>query len=119
AGDGAVDPLVAGGVERLGELGDGRGLTARRPPVGDLNIDPGRLGARGGRAARAGLAGRAGLGGLARAGLGGLATLALAITALTTTRRGHDDDHDGRQRDRCSTVHSVPPRSLNVTGIDN
>ena len=38
AGDGAVDPVVAGGVERLGELGDRRRLAARRPPVGDLEV---------------------------------------------------------------------------------
>ena len=43
AGDGAVHPLVAGGVEGLGELGDRRGFAARRPPVGDFEI--GRLGA--------------------------------------------------------------------------
>ena len=38
AGDGAVDPFVAGGVEGLGELGDRRRLAARRPPVRDLEV---------------------------------------------------------------------------------
>jgi hypothetical protein len=38
AGDGAVDPLVAGGVERLGEFGDRGSLAARRPPMGDFEI---------------------------------------------------------------------------------
>ena len=37
-GDGAVDPIVAGGVEGLGEFGDRRRLAAGRPPMGDLEI---------------------------------------------------------------------------------
>jgi len=38
AGDGAVDPVIARRIERLGEFGHRRGLAARRPPVGDLQI---------------------------------------------------------------------------------
>jgi hypothetical protein len=38
AGDGAVDPFVAGGVEGLRELGDSGCLAARRPPVGHFKI---------------------------------------------------------------------------------
>ena len=41
AGDGAVDPMVAGGVERLGEFGDCRRFAARRPPMGDFEIGRG------------------------------------------------------------------------------
>ena len=38
AGDGAVDPFVAGGIECLGEFGDRRSLATGGPPVGDLEF---------------------------------------------------------------------------------
>ena len=38
AGEGAVDPLVAGGVERLGKFGNGCGFAAGRPPVSDFKV---------------------------------------------------------------------------------
>jgi len=38
SGNGAVDPFVACGIERLGELGDRRRLAARGPPMCDLEV---------------------------------------------------------------------------------
>jgi len=36
--DGAVDPLVAGGIESLGEFGNRGCLTARSPPMRDFDV---------------------------------------------------------------------------------
>jgi hypothetical protein len=41
-GDGGVDPFAALGLERLGQLADGGGFPARRPPVEHLRLLAGR-----------------------------------------------------------------------------